>query len=85
MPFITEEIWQLLLERKIGESIMVSRLPEEKKINKDLISRFESVKETISSVRTISKNKNVPNKEKLELLVRSERQAYDTDFLPVIS
>ena len=36
MPFITEEIWQLLAERKNGESIMVSAMPEAKKFNKGL-------------------------------------------------
>ena len=38
MPFITEDIWQMLLDRKNGESIMVSLMPEGKKFNKDLIS-----------------------------------------------
>lgn len=85
MPFITEEIWQLLLERKKGESIMLTTIPETKKVSKDLIARFESVKETISAVRTVRKNKDIPNKEKLELQIRSERKDYDTEFLSVIS
>ena len=38
MPFITEELWQMLLERKDGESIMVSLMPEAKKFNKDSYS-----------------------------------------------
>src|SRR5512138_2352414 len=37
MPFITEEIWQLLAERKEGESIMVSALPEPEKYNRELV------------------------------------------------
>jgi valyl-tRNA synthetase len=85
MPFITEEIWQLLLERKDGESLMVTRMPEAKKFNKDLIASFESVKETISAVRTVRKNKDIPNKEKLNLLVRSDKDSFDSEFLPVIS
>ena len=84
MPFITEEIWQLLIERKRGDSIMVTRMPESKKINKDLISRFESVKEIISAVRTVRKDKDIPNKDKIELLIRSEINQYDSEFLPVI-
>ncbi len=55
MPFITEEIWQLLSERKDGESIMVAQMPESEKFNRELISDFESVKETISAVRTVRK------------------------------
>ena len=85
MPFITEEIWQLILERNDGESLMVSRMPEAKKYNKDIVTSFESVKETISAVRSIRKDKNIPNKEKLVLLIRSEKSVSDIDFLPVIS
>ena len=85
MPFITEEIWQLLLERKDGESLMMTRMPEAKKFNKDLVNNFESVKETISAIRTVRKNKNVPNKEKLELIIRSDKDSSDIEFLPVIS
>ncbi|TAL80768.1 MAG: valine--tRNA ligase [Bacteroidetes bacterium] len=84
MPFITEEIWQLLLKRKDGESIMVTRLPEAKKFNKDLVTVFESVKETISAVRTIRKHTGIPNKEKLELFIRSDKDTLNADFLPVI-
>jgi valyl-tRNA synthetase len=84
MPFITEEIWQLLLDRKDGESIMVTRLPEVKKYNKDMITSFESIKETISAVRTVRKSKDIPNKEALNLLVRSDKDSFDSGFLPVI-
>jgi valyl-tRNA synthetase len=48
MPFITEEIWQMLGERKEGESLMISRMPESKRYKKEVISRFELIKETIS-------------------------------------
>ena len=85
MPFITEEIWQLLLERKEGESIMVTRMPEAKKFNKKLVTGFESVKETISAVRAVRKNKDIPNREKIELLILSDKNSYDTEFLPVVS
>ncbi len=55
MPFITEEIWQLLIEREEGESLMVNLMPEAKKYNKEIVSAFEPVKETISAIRTIRK------------------------------
>jgi valyl-tRNA synthetase len=84
MPFITEEIWHLLLDRKDGESLMMNRLPEVKKYNKNLIIRFESIKETISAVRTVRKSKDIPNKETLNLLVRSDKDGFDSEFLPVI-
>ena len=85
MPFITEEIWQLFLERKNGDSIMMSRMPESKKINKNLISRFESVKDTISAVRTVRKDRVIPVKEKLSLMVRTDKDKFDIEFLPVIT
>jgi valyl-tRNA synthetase len=85
MPFITEEIWQLLIERKDGESIMIARMPEAKKFNKELISGFESIKETVSAIRSVRKDKDIPNKEKMELLILGEKSGYDTEFLPVVS
>jgi valyl-tRNA synthetase len=85
MPFITEEIWQLIIERMDGESLMISRMPETKKFNKDLVARFELVKETISALRTVRKVKEIPNKDQLELLVRSDKNSFDLEFLPAIS
>jgi valyl-tRNA synthetase len=85
MPFITEEIWHLISERKDGESIMVSRMPEIKKFNKDLVAAFESGKEVISAIRTVRKNKEIPQKEKIGLLILSDIKDYDTELLPVIS
>ncbi len=84
MPFITEEIWQLLIEREEGESIMISRIPEGKKFNKDLVIGFETIKETISAIRTIRKSKDIPNREKLSLLIRSDKDNFNTELLPVI-
>ncbi len=84
MPFITEEIWQLLIERKDGESLMISRLPEVKKFNNEMISGFELIKEIISSLRTVRKENGIASKEKLTLLIRSEMDSFDNRFLPVI-
>ena len=85
MPFITEEIWQFLFERKEGESIMIARMPESKKFNREIIAAFESVKETISAVRTVRKNKDIPNKEKIELLILGDSGDYDIELLPVVT
>jgi valyl-tRNA synthetase len=85
MPFITEEIWQLLVERKDKESIMMTMLPSASGFDNDLIHRFESVKETISAVRTVRKEKDIPNKEKLELFILSGKSNTMAGLLPVIS
>jgi len=85
MPFISEEIWQMLEERKDGESLMVSAMPASRKFNKELIMRFDIVKETISAVRTVRKEKNIPNKESLILCINSVEDKYDREFLPLIA
>ena len=85
MPFISEEIWQMLEERKDGESLMVSAMPASRKFNKELIMRFDIVKETISAVRTVRKEKNIPNKERLILCINSVEDKYDREFLPLIA
>ena len=84
MPFITEEIWQLLRERKYGESIMISRLPELSRYDKKLISGFEQVKDTISNIRTVRKEKDIPNREKIELDILKSDEVPDKEFFPVI-
>ncbi|GAB6008923.1 valine--tRNA ligase [Dysgonomonas reticulitermitis] len=82
MPFITEELWQALSERKEGESIMVSAMPKEVTFDAAFIDTFEKIKETIAGVRTIRLQKNIPNKEELSLEVAG---GYDTAYDSVIS
>jgi valyl-tRNA synthetase len=69
MPFITEELWQHIYDRKPGESIMrdklvVSGLSAE---DEQLITAFEQVKQIVSGVRTVRSSKNIAPKEQLEL------------------
>jgi len=85
MPFITEEIWQLITEREKGQSLMITHIPEAKKYNKEIVAGFESVKETISAVRTIRKEKEISNKEKLDLFILSDKENQVAGFIPVIS
>lgn len=69
MPFITEELWQHLAERKEGESIMTARMPEPKAYDSALIERFETAKQIIAGIRTIRLQKNIPNREPLSLQI----------------
>ena len=69
MPFITEELWQHLAERKEGESLMVSPMQQPAAYDERLVAEFESVKEVISSLRSIRLQKNIAQKEALELQV----------------
>jgi valyl-tRNA synthetase len=84
MPFITEEIWQLLRERENGESVMITLMPEVKKYRKELISGFEPAKELISAIRSVRKEKNIPMRESLDLQILASSQDYDKMFLPVV-
>jgi valyl-tRNA synthetase len=84
MPFITEEIWQLLSERQNGESVMVALIPKAKKYSKEMVNGFETMKETISAVRSVRKDKDIPNKEKLELNILSDSNNPVSGYLPVI-
>ena len=85
MPFITEEIWQMLKERKDGESIMVTRLPESKRYNKELLTSFENIKETVTAVRSVRKEKDIPNREAVELLIMADSSEYDSSLMKVVS
>jgi valyl-tRNA synthetase len=72
MPFITEELWHHLRERRAGESIMTSPLPHAGAQNPALIDAFEQLKETIAAVRGIRQDKNISNKDALRLLYNGE-------------
>lgn len=81
MPFITEELWQHIYDRKDGESIMREKLEipaptaEEKKLAADI----ESVKQIIAGVRTVRNQKNIAQKEQLTLQVvgQNDFEAYN--------
>ena len=67
MPFITEELWQHIVERKEGESLMVSPMAAPAACEESLLQQFEVVKEVISNIRAIRLQKNIAQKETLEL------------------
>ena len=67
MPFITEELWQHLDERKDGESIMYALIPEAQEADQALLKAMADVKEIVAGVRNVRKQKNLPNKEQLTL------------------
>ena len=72
MPFITEELWQQMYEREEGESIMICPLSMDTHVDSEMIQQFEVVKEVISNVRSIRLQKNIAQKETLELQVVGE-------------
>lgn len=69
MPFITEELWQHLYDRKEGESIMTARMPEPQPVESETINRFETTKLVVAGIRTIRLQKGIANKEQLTLQI----------------
>jgi len=80
MPFITEEIWHLLNERKEKDCIMVSQWPQLKPFNQQTLDHFELASQLITEIRNTRKKKNILNKEKIQLLVLDNH-----DFIRVFS
>ena len=81
MPFITEELWQHIYERKDGESIMRDKLEISAPTGEDmkLIEDIESVKQIVAGVRTVRNQKNIANKETLSLQCVGENALKDYD------
>lgn len=81
MPFITEELWQHLAERKEGESIMNALIPQSREIDQNVLDAMERAKEVVIGVRGVRAAKNIAPKEKLELNVLGE---FDSSLYAVI-
>ena len=67
MPFLSEEIWHLIDDRK--EDIIVAEWPVATTVNEQLLSDFEKITGIVAGIRTIRKEQNITNKDQLELLV----------------
>ena len=67
MPFLSEEIWHLISNRKEGEDIIVSSWPDSKNIDKKILEEFGTATEIIVGIRNIRKEYNISTKEQLEL------------------
>ena len=71
MPFITEELWQNIAERKAGESIMIATLNDvngDAALNGEILEKVEELKEIVSGIRNIRASKNIPPKEQLTVI-----------------
>ncbi len=82
MPFITEELWQHLSPRQEGESIMTASMPEPEEYSRTTLSDMEIIKEIVAGVRTIRKQKQIPGRQPLSLLIGG---AWPEALAPVLS
>nr|WP_262901555.1 valine--tRNA ligase [Candidatus Sulfidibacterium hydrothermale] len=83
MPFITEEIWHLLRDRQEGDDIIVASMPQSQPFDAENLKAFERAGQIILGIRNLRKEKNIPNKEKLELKVKAGETAR-CKFYPVV-
>ena len=83
-PFISEEIWHLIGDKKDENCIMVAEWPTIEKIDEELLSNFEAAEEVITNIRNIRKEKNIANKVTLDLLV-IDNEKTDRSFDPIIA
>ncbi|MBI9037781.1 MAG: valine--tRNA ligase [Bacteroidales bacterium] len=86
MPFITEEIWHLLKDRDENDCIIISDMPKYGKTDKTILNQFEFAKDVIIAIRNFRKEKNIPNKEELEIFIKKNNdESPDLTFDSLIS
>jgi valyl-tRNA synthetase len=83
-PFISEEIWHLIGDKKDEDCIMVAEWPTLEIVDEELLSNFDHAEEVITNIRNIRKEKNIANKVTLDLLVIDNEKS-DRSFDPIIA
>jgi valyl-tRNA synthetase len=85
MPFISEEIWHLIKERSVEESLILASWPEEKKFDTKIIEEASQVFEVVSQVRNFRASKGMPPKDSLDLTINAKNEALYTRFESVLT
>ena len=83
-PFISEEIWHLIGDKKDEDCIMVAPWPTLGDVDDRLLSNFDLAEEVITNIRNIRKEKNIANKVALDMLV-IDNEKLDRSFNPIIN
>jgi valyl-tRNA synthetase len=82
MPFLSEEIWQYIADRKPEEALIISKYPIIKEFDTAIIADFEFATGVISGIRTIRKDKNISFKDAVELFViATEKNSNEFDAI----
>ena len=81
MPFITEELWQNMAERKEGETIMYAATPVSSGYDPALTDGFAVAAETVNGIRNVRNQKNIPPKEKLNIEIKG---AFPTEMVGIV-
>ena len=70
-PFVAEELWHLVGDRKEGEDIIVALWPEVGVVNEDILHNFDHAAEVITNIRNVRKQNNIANKIKVEFAIKA--------------
>ncbi len=82
-PFVAEELWHLLRERKEGEDIIVAKWPTVESYDASVLKQFVIAEDVVTNIRNIRKKNNIANKVRIELFVKKNNEI-DPAFDPVI-
>jgi valyl-tRNA synthetase len=75
MPFVTEEIWHVLKERKEGDDCMIQMYPKKGKSDKALLAKVETAKEVITKIREIRQSNQIKPREELNVIIQKSDSA----------
>ena len=85
MPFISEEIWQLIGKREqANEALIVAEWPAVVEVDYETVKAMESCKEIVSGVRNIRKQNNIPNKQAITIAIKNNKETLN-QLDPVIT
>lgn len=82
-PFVAEELWHLIRDRKEGEDIIVADWPKTAAFDQGVLNSFEKAEEVITNIRNVRKQNNIANKVKMDLFVKKNTEV-DLSFDPVV-
>jgi valyl-tRNA synthetase len=86
MPFISEEVWHHIRDRKENETIMYALLPKAGKREPELIAKFAFAEDVITQIRNIRKEKNIPFKDPIRLFIKKNyNEKPDTTLDGIVS
>ena len=83
MPFLTEEIWQSIKERRPEDALIIASYPQQGSYDLNLMSDFDFATEVISGLRTVRKERNIAFKDPIEVFIMSN-EGITGDFNTVI-
>ena len=85
MPFITEEIWHAIAERKDGDDIIIAQQPKAQAVDEQVLKQMEFTQEVINNVRKVRSDKNIAFRDAIKLVVVEKNGNANKDFDCVIA